>query len=184
MIPGTLVYVFWRNGESAKRGDMRYMQRYGFLLKPYKQRSLDLLGIFASFVVLFDFALVITWFAAALMVHDTYFNNPATANCCGRQNTCSWYCCGLCPAPCCKQDQKDHSSPVDDTNGDSPHEIDIEGLGSAERWFWRISPTLFEHRRNDCGDLVHDIHAPYVVDDALAVLIVQGVEVTVVDNHW
>jgi hypothetical protein len=36
-IPGSLLYVFLSNKEAARRGDMRYMQRYGFLLKPYKQ---------------------------------------------------------------------------------------------------------------------------------------------------
>lgn len=36
-IPGSLLYVFLTNEEAARRGDMRYMQRYGFLLKPYKQ---------------------------------------------------------------------------------------------------------------------------------------------------
>ena len=36
-IPGTLLYVFMANKEAARRGDMSYMQRYGFLLKPYKQ---------------------------------------------------------------------------------------------------------------------------------------------------
>lgn len=36
-IPVTLLSVFVRNRESALRGDMSYMQRYGFLLKPYRQ---------------------------------------------------------------------------------------------------------------------------------------------------
>eukprot|EP01052_Picozoa_sp_SAG31_P000806 SAG31_NODE_23_length_33717_cov_17.863585_26_plen_614_part_00 len=36
-IPATLLTIFVRNRESALRGDMSYMQRYGFLLKPYRQ---------------------------------------------------------------------------------------------------------------------------------------------------
>jgi hypothetical protein len=36
-IPTMLLTIFIRNRESALRGDMSYMQRFGFLLKPYKQ---------------------------------------------------------------------------------------------------------------------------------------------------
>ena len=36
-IPAVLLTIFVRNKESALRGDMSYMQRYGFLLKPYRQ---------------------------------------------------------------------------------------------------------------------------------------------------
>eukprot|EP01050_Picozoa_sp_SAG11_P001002 SAG11_NODE_40_length_21525_cov_16.276066_2_plen_1632_part_00 len=36
-IPATLLTIFVRNKESAIRGDMSYMQKFGFLLKPYRQ---------------------------------------------------------------------------------------------------------------------------------------------------
>ena len=37
-IPSTLVWVFYRKREEAMRGEIQYMRRYGFLLKPYKNQ--------------------------------------------------------------------------------------------------------------------------------------------------
>jgi hypothetical protein len=39
LLPTTLAYVFYRNRMKARRGEIGYLRRYGFLLKPYRQKT-------------------------------------------------------------------------------------------------------------------------------------------------
>jgi predicted RND superfamily exporter protein len=106
--------------------------------------AISAFGIFASFVVLFDFALVITWFAAALMAHEAYFNTPRAS--CGRNQPLSNYCCGICPAPCCKHKQHEQTPSADLKVDSNDAEIDVEALGSAERWFFNNASKFADHK--------------------------------------
>ena len=61
-------------------------------------------GIFAAFVVLFTYLLVITWFAAAVMLHDKHFVSTSAPYQCGHDAAVANYCCGCGPKlPICSQ---------------------------------------------------------------------------------
>lgn len=38
-LPTRLAYIFWKNKKKARRGEIGYLRRYGFLLKPYRQKA-------------------------------------------------------------------------------------------------------------------------------------------------
>eukprot|EP01051_Picozoa_sp_SAG22_P009859 SAG22_NODE_853_length_6848_cov_6.656394_6_plen_160_part_00 len=38
-LPTRLAYVFYMNKKKAMRGEISYLRRYGFLLKPYRQKA-------------------------------------------------------------------------------------------------------------------------------------------------
>jgi predicted RND superfamily exporter protein len=61
-------------------------------------------GIFAAFVVLFTFLLVITFFSAAVMFHDKHFVQDKGPYACGHELPIGNYCCGVIgPLAICKQ---------------------------------------------------------------------------------
>lgn len=115
-------------------------------------------GVFAAFVVLFDYLMVITWFAAALMFHDKYFtpNNKLTG--CTKIGIGCDKCLGCIPyskfafggsshtlCGCCKTFQDEDTSvdvPKANRHRGSLVGIDSAHLGPVESWFYYHTADL------------------------------------------
>jgi hypothetical protein len=54
--------------------------------------SMSAFGIFGAFVVIFDFFMVITFFASAVVVHERYFKNSACRPCAAVRRLLGWIC--------------------------------------------------------------------------------------------
>ena len=94
--------------------------------------AIQAFGIIAAFVVLFDFLLVITLFAAAMMMYEKWgFCCSSSSDAAGGGGSGSGcclvsYCCDRPPPPA----EGDHK------------ELDVEALGSAERFFFNHAGVL------------------------------------------
>eukprot|EP01064_Diplonema_japonicum_P003493 TRINITY_DN12245_c0_g2_i3.p1 TRINITY_DN12245_c0_g2~~TRINITY_DN12245_c0_g2_i3.p1 ORF type:complete len:1343 (+),score=373.17 TRINITY_DN12245_c0_g2_i3:47-4030(+) len=114
--------------------------------------EIGLFGLFAAILVFFDYLLVMTFFACAVVIYHRNYENTLGCCCCGNQMMGKWCNCCTCFAPGTIEDEETPHTP-------DGYDVDAEPIGCCRTQLTepRTYETL-ENARRVLGDLLD--HSP------------------------